>query len=128
MLSQECQTLICKTNFISIVCFAIENQEQHQKVWTLTLFLHDLSVIGISLFFSSFLFSKYSSYFFVVIETVKPSFASDKQSFEVQSCSGGKSRCLFSLKLIKLKTNTAKLSFQGKLAHVLAFKQLMHFG
>ncbi|CAB3987607.1 CCR4-NOT transcription complex subunit 1 isoform X5 [Paramuricea clavata] len=31
LLSQECQTLICKTNFISIVCYAIENQEQHQK-------------------------------------------------------------------------------------------------
>ena len=87
------------------MCFAIENQEQHQKVWTLTLFFHDLSVIGIFLFFSSFLFSKYSSCFFVVIETVKPSFASDKQSFEVQSCSGG------------------ILSFQGKLAQALAFKQ-----
>ena len=32
LLAQECQALICKTNFVSILCFAIENQEQHQKV------------------------------------------------------------------------------------------------
>jgi hypothetical protein len=81
LLSQECQSLICKTNFVSIVCYAIENQEQHQKVWVYQ--FHIVSSFVYCIIFQTLVKLYYITIVFLVIETIQPSLASNKQSFEV---------------------------------------------